>query len=105
MFNQLKVMLGAVLLAFSFSTFAENSATTSNTATLETLRADVTSLRAKLEKTQNLIDIANDKSYRDPKGMKRAHWRKLVGQWQRQIDATEARIAAHPAQSKHDIDG
>ena len=65
---------------------------------IERLQAEVGAANARIDHLQKLIDTAENKPYRDPKGLKRSHWQRLLGKWTRQLEATEIQLAWHTEQ-------
>lgn len=54
-------------------------------------------LEQKIEKLEHRLDMLKN-SYRDPKGLKRQSWTRLLGQWRGEVRDLRARIAWHEEQ-------
>ncbi len=69
----------------------------SHETSLQQHRDKVVLLEHKIKKLEHRLDMLKH-SYRDPKGFKRQSWKRLLGQWQRDLRDVHERIVWHEEQ-------
>ena len=58
-----------------------------------TEKADL--LEQKIQKLEQRIETFNQKPYRDPKGFRRASWKRLIGTWREELKNVREQIVWH----------
>lgn len=84
----------------SGGTFAEGAAVqtiASHEAAIQQHQDRVTMLEQKIQKLENRLDMFKN-SYRDPKGFKRASWKRLIGAWHEELKDIRQHIVWHEEQ-------
>ena len=86
--------------AVSGGTFAEEAAVqsvASHEAAIQQHQDRATMLEQKIQKLENRLDMFKN-SYRDPKGFKRASWKRLIGAWHEELKDIRQHIVWHEEQ-------
>ncbi|MYJ22888.1 MAG: hypothetical protein F4101_05815 [Nitrospira sp. SB0673_bin_12] len=71
----------------------------SHTAAIQQHQDKAAMLEQKIEKLEHRLDMIKN-SYRDPKGLKRQSWKRLLSSWRADVQDLRERIVWHEEQIK-----